>query len=53
MFGRNSEAKAEAREVRAQHNARFNNKTTDPDSDEYLASHDKVVAAEQAAKGRG
>ncbi|MFI1485731.1 hypothetical protein [Streptomyces sp. NPDC020747] len=33
-----------------EHNARFNNKNTDPDSDEYLASHDRVVAAEGAAK---
>jgi hypothetical protein len=32
------------------HNARFNNRDTDPNSDEYLASHDRVVAAEQAAK---
>lgn len=50
MFGRKDSAKAEAREVRAAHNARFNNKETDPDSDEYLASHDRVIAAEEAAK---
>lgn len=33
-----------------EHNARFNNPDTDPDSSEYLASHDRVVAAEQARK---
>lgn len=33
-----------------EHNARFNNKATDPDSPEYLASHDQVVAAEKAAE---
>jgi hypothetical protein len=33
------------------HNARFNNPDTDPNSAEYLASHDRAVAAEQAAKG--
>jgi hypothetical protein len=31
-----------------EHNARFNSPDTDPDSDEYLASHDRVIAAEQA-----
>lgn len=34
-----------------QHNAEFNTEDTDPDSREYLASHDKVAAAEKAAKG--
>lgn len=33
-----------------EHNARFNHPDTDPDSADYLASHDRVVAAEQAAK---
>lgn len=33
-----------------EHNARFNNRDTDPDSDEYLAPHDRVVAAEGAAR---
>ncbi|MGW0537829.1 hypothetical protein [Streptomyces sp. NPDC003032] len=33
-----------------EHNAEFNNKDTDPNSDEYLASHDRVVAAEKAEK---
>lgn len=33
-----------------EHNARFNNSDTDPDSEEYLESHDRVVAAEQAGK---
>ena len=30
-----------------EHNARFNNRDTDPDSAEYLASHDRVIEAEQ------
>lgn len=50
MFGRSNSAKSEARQARSQHNARFNNKATDPDSPEYLASHDEVVKAEKAAK---
>jgi hypothetical protein len=33
-----------------EHNATFNNSSTDPDSDEYLASHDRVIEAEKAAK---
>lgn len=33
-----------------EHNARFNHADTDPDSAEYLASHDRVIAAEKAAK---
>jgi hypothetical protein len=33
-----------------EHNARFNNRDTDPDSEEYLASHDRVIAAEKTAK---
>lgn len=49
LFSRNT-AKSEAREVRAEHNARFNNRNTDPNSAEYLASHDRVVAAEKKAK---
>ncbi|MFD6432837.1 hypothetical protein [Streptomyces venezuelae] len=36
-----------------EHNATFNRGTTDPDSDEYLASHDRVVAAEKTAKKKG
>lgn len=36
-----------------EHNARFNNPDTDPDSGEYLASHDRVVEAEKAAKEGG
>lgn len=32
------------------HNARFNHRDADPDSPEYLASHDRVVASRQAAK---
>lgn len=35
---------------RREHNARFNNRDTNPDSAEYLASHDRVVAAEKAGK---
>jgi hypothetical protein len=50
MFGRSNSAKSEARGVRRQHNARFNSKNTDPDSPEYLASHDEVVAKEKDAK---
>ncbi len=33
-----------------EHNARFNHPDTDPNSADYLASHDRVIAAEQAAK---
>lgn len=33
-----------------EHNARFNHRDADPDSAEYLASHDRVVAAEKARK---
>lgn len=29
-------------EEQREHNAEFNNGDTDPDSDEYLASHDRV-----------
>jgi hypothetical protein len=32
------------------HNARFNTPDTDPNSAEYLASHDRVIAAQKAAK---
>ena len=35
-----------------EHNARFNNADTDPNSAEYLASHDRVVAAEQDRKSK-
>jgi len=31
-----------------EHNARFNHPDTDPNSPEYLESHDRVVAAEKA-----
>lgn len=30
-----------------EHNARFNHPDADPDSPEYLESHDRVVAAEK------
>ena len=33
-----------------EHNARFNHRDADPDSAEALASHDRVVAAQKAAK---
>ncbi|MEU4199049.1 hypothetical protein AB0F64_03710 [Streptomyces sp. NPDC026294] len=33
--------------AKADHNRRFNNADTDPDSDEYLASHDTVAEAAQ------
>ncbi|WP_326739126.1 hypothetical protein [Streptomyces sp. NBC_01022] len=51
MFGRKSSPEAAtAKAVRSEHNARFNNSSTDPDSEEFLASHDRVVAAEADAK---
>lgn len=34
-----------------EHNARFNHRDVDPDSDEYLASHDRVVLAESDDNG--
>ncbi len=43
-------AKQEAREARTDHNARFNHRDTDPDSPDYLASHDRVAAAEKKAR---
>ncbi|HEY9370393.1 hypothetical protein [Streptomyces sp.] len=49
LFSRSS-ASSEAREARREHNSRFNNKNTDPDSPEFLASHDRVVKAEKDAK---
>ncbi|GCD37963.1 hypothetical protein OEIGOIKO_05773 [Streptomyces chrestomyceticus JCM 4735] len=33
--------------LKAEHNRRFNNSTTDPDSDEFLASDGAVSEAEQ------
>lgn len=50
MFGRRSPEAAAAKQAQAEHNDRFNNSSTDPDSAEYLASHDRVVATENAAK---
>lgn len=50
MFGRKSPEAATAKQARREHNDRFNNSSTDPDSPEYLASHDRVVAAEKDAK---
>ena len=49
MFRRSPKKKA-ANTARQEHNTRFNNRDTDPDSADYLASHDRVVTAEQAAK---
>ncbi|MEU2789037.1 hypothetical protein [Streptomyces sp. NPDC007100] len=47
-MSKRSEAK-QARETykaaKAEHNRRFNNADTDPDSDEYLESHDAVADA--------
>ncbi|CAM5430212.1 MULTISPECIES: hypothetical protein [Streptomyces] len=47
-MSKRSEAK-QARETykvkKAEHNARFNNTTTDPDSEEYLASNAAVADA--------
>ncbi|MFF0140454.1 hypothetical protein ACFYRN_28820 [Streptomyces sp. NPDC005227] len=34
------------------HNATFNHRDTDPNSSAYLASHDRVVKAEKAAKSK-
>ncbi|WP_369211345.1 hypothetical protein [Streptomyces flavofungini] len=34
-------------EEQREHNANFNNGETDPESEDYLASHDRVVAAEK------
>lgn len=39
-------------EEQREHNARFNHPDTDPDSDEYLASHDRVVETEKKS-GKG
>ncbi|MEU9947084.1 hypothetical protein [Streptomyces sp. NPDC047939] len=44
------QARVAARQARADHNAQFNNATTDPNGEAYLASHDRVIAAENAAK---
>lgn len=51
MF-RRSPAKQEARQLRAQHNRQFDRSDVDPDSPEYLESHDRVVAAEEKARNR-
>lgn len=40
-------------EEQREHNARFNHPDADPDSDAYLASHDRVIEAEKAAKKGG
>ncbi|MFE9855552.1 hypothetical protein [Streptomyces sp. NPDC005780] len=51
MFGRNRSPEAvAAKAAQAQHNARFNNDSTDPGSAEYLDSHDRVVTTKKAAK---
>ncbi|MGW0904994.1 hypothetical protein [Streptomyces sp. NPDC002853] len=34
-------------EEQREHNGTFNNADTDPDSPEYLASHDRVIEAEK------
>ncbi|MFJ8995578.1 hypothetical protein ACIRQH_34885 [Streptomyces sp. NPDC102279] len=34
------------------HNATYNHRDANPDSDAYLASHDRVVKAEKAAKNK-
>jgi hypothetical protein len=49
LFKKAADQKA-ASEARQEHNARFNNRNTDPNSTEYLASHDRVVAAEKKAR---
>jgi hypothetical protein len=33
-----------------EHNARFNHPDTDPDNPDYLASHDRAIETEKAAK---
>ncbi|MFI6653193.1 hypothetical protein ACIBI8_37090 [Streptomyces sp. NPDC050529] len=50
MFGRKSPEAAAAKQAQADHNARFNHADTDPDSADYLASHDHVIATENATK---
>lgn len=51
MFGRlRSPEAAAARQAQREHNARFNHADGDPDSDEFIASNDQVIAAENAAK---
>lgn len=50
-FGK-TPAQQEARELRTAHNARFNHRDTDPDSPDYLASHDRVAAAEKKARSK-
>lgn len=51
IFKRSAE-QAELNEARADLNARFNHRDADPNSAEYLAAHDRVIQAEQAAKNR-
>jgi len=45
----NSPEAVELREARADLNANFNHPDADPNSPEYLAAHDRVIAAEKAA----
>lgn len=51
MFGRkNTEAASDLREAKKDLNRRFNHRDADPESAEYLAAHDRVVAAEKKAR---
>lgn len=51
IFRKSAEA-AELRQARADLNRGFNHRDADPNSPEYLAAHDRVIAAEKAAKKR-
>ncbi|MFI1160216.1 hypothetical protein [Streptomyces sioyaensis] len=51
LFNRSTDsASKELKEARADLNERFNHRDADPDSAEYLAAHDRVIAAENNAR---
>lgn len=52
MFGRKSPEARELRNAKQDLNSRFNHKDADPNSPEYLAAHDRVIAAEKSKKRR-
>lgn len=47
LFSKSSNATSEYKAVKREHNARFNNSSTDPDSDEFIQSNDSVSDAAQ------
>lgn len=54
IFRRNSTPEAQELTAAQQDlNDRFNHRDADPESAEYLAAHDRVIAAEKAARKRG